>query len=105
MTSDDSILMEAHRLTHGDRNVSYGHPLDDYTKTAAFWTTALRGAGILKEGAEVAPELAALMMALVKVSRQLNRPGKDNMLDLAGYAWVAHECVEERQRRLQAGSV
>lgn len=95
----ESILQEAHRLTHGDRNAAYGHPLDDYTKTAEFWTTALRGAGLLKDDAAVTPELAALMMCLVKISRQLNAPKRDNMVDLAGYAWVAHECIEEAARR------
>lgn len=100
MTTSESILEEAQRITHGDRNVDYGHPLDDYLKTAAFWTTALRGAGLLKDGAEVSPELAALMMCLVKISRQINAPKRDNAVDLAGYAWVAHECVEERARRL-----
>lgn len=95
----ESILQEAHRLTHGDRNNAYGHPLDDYTKTAAFWTIALRGAGVLRDGAEVAPDLAALMMCLVKVSRQLNAPKRDNMTDLAGYAWCVYEIIEEAARR------
>lgn len=95
----ESILQEAHRLTHGDRNVAYGSPLDDYTKTAAFFTTILDGAGLLLPGAKVPPEIAALCMVAVKMSRLLHGPKRDSAVDLAGYAWVFHEIVEERARR------
>lgn len=86
-----SILNEAQRLTHGTRNLDYGHPYDDYRRTAALWTSIL--------GALVTPEQAALCMCAVKISRQCNAPKRDNMTDLAGYAWVVQEIVEEGERR------
>lgn len=95
----ESILQEAHRLTHGDRNESYGHPLDDYTKTAALFTAILDGAGLLMPGAQVPPEVCALCMCAVKMSRLLHAPKRDSAVDLAGYAWVYQEIVDERARR------
>lgn len=91
----ESILEEAQRLTHGDRNADYGHPLDDYTRTAALVSAML--AHKLKEPITAAE--MALAMCCVKLSRQVHRPKRDNLVDLAGYAWVADRCVEEAKRR------
>lgn len=87
----ESILQEAQRLTHGNRNSSYGHPLDDYARTAKLWSAIL--------GVEIRPDQAALCMCAVKISRQVHKPGRDNMTDLAGYAWVVDEIIEEMRRR------
>jgi flagellar biosynthesis regulator FlaF len=92
-----SILTEAQGLVHGARNDSYGHPLDDYTRTAEFWTTALKD--LLKEDAKIDAERAILMMILMKVSRQINLPKRDNMTDVAGYAECEQWTIDERQRR------
>lgn len=93
--SEESILQEAHRLTHGDRNKDYGHPLDDYTRTAALASALL--AHKLKE--PLTADEMAMVMICVKLSRQVHRPKRDNMVDAAGYAWVAQECVDETERR------
>lgn len=91
----ESILQEAHRLTHGTRNKDYGHPLDDYTRTAALISALF--AHKLKE--PLIAEEAALIQCCVKLSRHTNAPKRDNMTDLAGYAWVVWACAEERARR------
>lgn len=98
---DDSILEEAYRLTHGERNTDYGHPLDDYTRTSALWNALL--AHKLKE--PLTPEDTALAMCCVKMSRHVHAPKRDNMTDLAGYAWVVQACTEERARRELASAV
>ncbi len=36
-----SAAKEAERLTKGDRQEAYGHPLDDYTRTGWLWTPIL----------------------------------------------------------------
>lgn len=91
----NSILQEAHSLTHGDRGVDYGKPIDDYTRTAAL-VSALLGHK-LKEPL-TASEMA-LAMVCVKLSRQIHRPKRDNTVDGAGYFWVAQECLDEAARR------
>ena len=74
----DSVLLEAEKLVHGDRNEAYGHPLDDFKRTALMWSAIL--------GVEVPPYKVGLCMAAVKISRECNKPKRDNMVDLAGYA-------------------
>ena len=87
----ESILLEAERLTNGDRNEDYGHPLDDFTKTAVMWGVII--------GADVTAEHIALCMVALKISRELNKPKRDNLVDGAGYFNCLHKLHEERERR------
>jgi len=88
---DDSVLLEAQRLVHGSRQEAYGHPFDDFSKTATMWQVIL--------GCEVDPHQVALCMAAVKISRQVNKPKRDNLVDLAGYAETAQMVLDEQQFR------
>jgi hypothetical protein len=87
----ETILLEAQRLVHGDRGADYGHPLEDFSRTALIWSAIL--------GVEVTAEQVGLCMIGVKLSRQCNRPKRDNMVDAAGYAETVQMCIEERDRR------
>lgn len=91
----ESILEEAHRLTHGPRLADYGHPLDDYSRTAAIVSAMLAH----KLRAPITAHEMALAMCCVKLSREMNFQKRDNLTDLAGYAWVARECLDETARR------
>lgn len=86
----ESILEEAYRLTHGDRGAAYGPPHKDYEKVAQMFNAVV--------GHKLKEPLTAMDMALamccVKLSRQAHAPKRDNMVDLAGYAWVADECAQ-----------
>lgn len=88
MKGRESILEEAHRLVYGDRQEAYGHPADDYGRTAQMWTAIL--------GVPVTAKQAALCMCAVKISREVNSPRRDNLVDLAGYACAAAR-IEARQ--------
>ena len=88
----ETALEEAQRLVHGERGVAYGHPLDDFTRTGRLWA-AILGIDI------VTPEQVGLCMAAVKISREVNRPGRDNRVDLAGYAETVQMIHDERARR------
>ncbi len=90
-----NILEEANKITHGDRREAYGHPLDDFTKVAGAVNAMF--ASKLKE--EFSAEDIPIIVALMKIARQMHLPKRDNMVDLAGYAWVSQECIEERDRR------
>lgn len=74
----DSVCREALKLVHGDRQDSYGHPYEDFSRTAKIWTEIL--------GHAVTPAQVALCMIGVKLSREVNKPKRDNVVDIAGYA-------------------
>jgi hypothetical protein len=95
---EEDILSEVHSLVFGgDRNQAYGHPLDDYGKTSAFWSIVLKDK--LKDGEVVTEEDAILMMCCLKISREMNVHKRDNMMDLAGYAQCLQRVVVEKERR------
>jgi len=95
MSKDNTILDEAKELVYGDRPDAYGHPLDDFTRTAKMWSGVLSD----KLKVDITPEEAVLMMCCVKISREVNKPKRDNLVDLAGYAQCADRCVREQARR------
>jgi hypothetical protein len=88
-----NILDEAKGLVHGDRNVAYGTPAEDFARTAGMWT-ALFGA-YLKAGAAFKPQDVAKAMICVKLSRSVNAERRDNYTDIAGYAETADWTVED----------
>lgn len=85
----ETALQEAQRLVYGDRGASYGHPIDDYTRTGRMW-------GAILGLPDIDPRLCALMMAAVKISREAHKPKRDNRVDLGGYAECA-DMIAERQ--------
>ena len=88
---EESILEEAKRIVHGDRGENYGHPLEDFSRTAKIWSAIL--------GIEVTAEQVALCMVGVKISREVNRPKRDNIVDGAGYFETLDMVKKERARR------
>lgn len=86
-----SVLTEAEGLVHGDRNVSYGHPMDDFTRTAKMWSALF--------GIEFTAEQVGLAMICVKLSRERHAPKRDNLVDIAGYAETVEWTKDERYRR------
>jgi len=83
----ESVLDEAKRITGGVRHDDYGHPCDDFARTARMWTGIL--AGKLRHGAEVTAMDVPLCMIAVKLARQAHRHKRDNLVDIAGYARTA----------------
>jgi hypothetical protein len=83
----DSILDEAKRLTSGDRQKHYGHPCDDFSRTAQMWTGIL--AAKLRPGEEITASEVPLCMIAVKLARQAHCHKRDNLVDIAGYARTA----------------
>lgn len=80
---DPTILEEANHLIFGPRNADYGHPADDFTRTGRMWGAIIHE---LKPGEPVTAEQVGLCMVALKISREVNRPKRDNLVDIAGYA-------------------
>lgn len=86
-----NILQEAQELIYNDRNTDYGHPLDDFTRTAKMWTAL--------KGVEFTPQEVAEFMICVKLSRLRHRYKRDSICDLAGYAGTIEMLDIETKRR------
>jgi hypothetical protein len=89
-----SVLTEAQGLVHGDRNASYGPPIEDFGRTAGMVSAML--AHKLKE--PLTAEEVGLFMVCVKLSRQINKPKRDNCVDGAGYFECVQWISDERER-------
>jgi hypothetical protein len=87
-----SVLTEAQGLVHGDRNEQYGAPITEYTRTVGM-VNAMLGAK-LKE--PLTPEDMAYIMVCLKLSRQINKPKRDSLVDAAGYCEVAQWIIDAR---------
>jgi hypothetical protein len=98
----ESVLTEAERLINGERQASYGHPLDDYDCVAAIWRALIRRRYWVD--IPISADFACLMMAGgVKVSREAGLHKRDNLVDGAGYLGCAQKCLDEKERRQKSG--
>lgn len=87
-----TVLDEAAKVTAGDRQRYYGHPRQNHGNTAKLWAAYL--ARRFGQDLDLGPRDVCMMMVLLKVSRDANRPARDNLTDIAGYARNA-EMLEE----------
>lgn len=87
---EQTILQEAQNVVYGDRQVDYGSVSNNFKAIAALWSTVL--------GYSVTPEQVGLCMVQVKVARQMFRPKRDNLVDIAGYAATLEKMEKEIQR-------
>jgi hypothetical protein len=75
---DETCVQEAQRIVYSNRRADYGHPATDFKRTAALWSIIL--------DSQVDSRDVGLCMIALKMSRQLNKPKRDNLVDIAGYA-------------------
>lgn len=84
-----NVLEEAQSLVHGKRNQDYGHPNEDFGRTAKMWASIL--------GVDVSAEQVARCMIALKLSRECHKHTRDNLVDIAGYA-ATIEMLQEEQK-------
>lgn len=94
-TSRGSVLLEARTLITGDRNVTYGSPVQNFKNIGEMWTTRLKHK--LKDGETISGSDVADMMVLVKVARNIAQPKRDNYTDGAGYFACGYENLVAEQ--------
>jgi hypothetical protein len=71
-----------------ERGQDYGHPYDDFSRTALMWEAIL--------GIKIDPRDVGLCMIAVKISREVNNHKQDNLDDIKGYA----KCIEMIEEKL-----
>ena len=74
-------LEAALHLVDGDRQAAYGDPVDHMNRVARVWS------GIL--GYQITPKQVALLLAGLKLVREGNKHGPDNLTDAIGYVVIA----------------
>lgn len=87
----ETILEEGQRIVHGARQNDYGHPLDNHSRTAGLYAAYL--------GIPITAEQVCFLNILQKISREMNRPTRDNLVDIAGYAANVEMIQSERASR------
>jgi len=114
-TTRSELLEEAANIVDGDRNVDYGDPIQDFSRTGKYWGIHVASIvarrlnlmgftdkdeinyhtimGMLETIIE--PHDVAIMMMQLKHSRLAWSPEKiDHWIDAAGYAACGWDCVE-----------
>lgn len=78
-----NIAEDAVEVKDGDRQAAYGDAVINHKRIARMWSDII--------GAPVTAKQVALCMIQVKISREINAPSRDNLVDLVGYALVAED--------------
>lgn len=86
-----SILTKAEGLVHGDRNQSYGSPVEDFTRTVGMINSLFAH----KLNQPLTAEDFARIMVCCKLSRSVHTYRQDNYVDGAGYFECADWCARD----------
>jgi len=90
------VTRDAIALFTGERNADYGDATDNFTDIADLWSVVLRP--ILRPGAVINAEQAAIMQALIKVARLNNTPHHDDSwVDATAYLALGGGIHRRRQ--------
>lgn len=89
----EPIEQTARNLVTGPRQAAYGSPADDFSRTGQIW-------GALLNREPIPPEMVAVMMAALKLSRLAETPRHlDSRVDGIGYLIAMDEVIQELERR------
>lgn len=91
---DSNVLEEALDTVRGSRMDSHGEPYDNIEIVRKMWSAIL--------GMEVKTDQVSLCMMAFKIARHSNNPGRDNIVDIAGYCWVLERCAMFERGEIEA---
>jgi hypothetical protein len=87
--SEPAELTAARIVRNGERQAAYGHPADDFKRTATMWSVTM--------GREVSLLEVAIAMAQLKLSRLIGTPGHpDSIVDAIGYM-ICYQRIAEME--------
>lgn len=89
-------LRQALKLVEGERNEAYGDAYDLLDHAARIYKT-IRGHG----GMSIPPIEGAYYMLALKLAREQHAHGRDNWIDVAGYADIAQAIIEQTIQRIR----
>jgi len=83
-----SILTEAESILSGERNTDYGDPVKNFKRIANIAS--------LISGQELSPEICAIVMMAVKLSREQYKHKRDNLVDLVAYIEIYNRIINSK---------
>lgn len=90
---DNSVTLEAHTLIHGDRRKQYGPVEESFQRIATLANVMLDE----RLSTPLTPGDVAKFMICVKMARERGAHGRDNCVDLCGYADLLQQLAEVGQ--------
>lgn len=96
------ILDKAKAIINGARQDQYGNPESSFTIISEFWTVYMTNKQKRPDAllGFIGRKDVALMMALMKIAREMNGAGKeDNMIDAAGYIALAADMSNYEEKK------
>lgn len=92
------VLEKAAQCVLQDRQNQYGGVENCFDAIGRLWSAYIAASGVRVEGRVTSFDVA-MMMALLKIARAaVNPTHEDNIVDLAGYAACAGECMHEKEK-------
>ena len=85
-----NILQKAQQLVEGDRQKDYDSPDKNFQRTANLWNGYLDSIGDRK----LTPNDIAMMMVLLKISREIYKHKEDSVVDAVGYLYCLYKIAE-----------
>ena len=105
-----SILAKADELVNGDRQQTYGHPLDNYEPAAEMMSVYLKARYGIKIALDFTDVVRFFQFAKMMREASPNSMGfeegyKDNEMDVVGYSGVRELCIREAAKRATAAKL
>lgn len=89
-TGRQSILTEAETLINGPRRVSYGDAKESFVRLAKLFSEVLKQ----KLTAPITPHESALLLVVLKLSREIGKPDRENRIDGSAYFELADQVAD-----------